>query len=55
MKKEFDLISKNIKESLIKEIKDNNKQITEKLNRVINQGFTYADTVRNEDVLLQIY
>ena len=49
MKKELDLISKNIKESLIKEVKENNKQITEKLNRVINQGLTYADTVRNED------
>ena len=49
MKRELDLISKNIKESLIKEVKENNKQITEKLNRVINQGLTYADTVRNED------
>ena len=45
----MDLISKNIKESLIKEVKENNKQITENLNRVINQGLTYADTVRNED------
>ena len=49
MKKELDLISKNIKESLIKEAKENNKQITEKLNRVINQWLIYADTVRNED------
>ena len=39
MKKELDLISKNIKESLI----------TEKLNRVINLGLTYADMVSNED------
>ena len=34
---------------LVREVQKNNKQIKEKLNRVINQGLTYADTVRNED------
>ena len=49
MKNELDLIGKNIKESLLREVQENNKQIKEKLNRVIDQGPTYADTVRNED------
>ena len=40
MKKELDLIGKNIKESLVKEVQKNNIQIKEKLNKVINQGLT---------------
>ena len=49
MKKDLDFIGKNIKELLVREVQKNNKQIKEKLNRVINQELTYADTVRNED------
>ena len=41
MKKELDLTGKNIKEPLLREVQENNKQIKEKLNRVINQGPTH--------------
>ena len=49
MKRELDSIGKVIKESLSREVQESNKQIEAKLNKFINKGITYADTVRNED------
>ena len=49
MKKELHLIGKGIKESLLHEVQENNKQMEEKLNKVLNQRVTYADSVRSEE------
>ena len=49
MKKELHLIGKGIKESLLHEVQENNKQVEEKLNKVLNQRVKYADSVRSEE------
>ena len=36
-----------LKESLLQELQENNKQIEDKLNQVMNVNMTYADAVKN--------
>ena len=47
MKKQIDQVGDSIKESLLREIHDNKKQIEEKLTQVMNQHKTYAESVIN--------
>ena len=48
MKKQLEEIGKSIKESLLKEVQENNKQMEEKINNVMGQGFTPLEPVWND-------
>ena len=45
MIKELDQIGKTIKESILKEIHENNKEIEKKINKVMNQSVPYSTSV----------
>ena len=46
MRENLDQVEKNLKESLFLQVKENNKQINEKLNEVLEQNKTFADAVK---------
>ena len=46
MGENLDQVEKNLKESLFLQVKENNKQINEKLNEVLEQNKTFADAVK---------
>ena len=47
MKTKLEELGRNLKESLMKEVKDTNKEVEEKLEKVINDNKTFADSVKN--------
>ena len=47
MKNKLEEVGKTLKESLLREVRDNNKKIEEKMNEMMSENRSYAETVKN--------
>ena len=47
MKNKLEEVGKTLKESLLREVRDNNMKIEEKMNEVMRENRSYAETVKN--------